>query len=263
MGLYEIGSILAVLSASRLIEWSEQVYASMLGTAGVGNGAPATANAGIDLQNVIKCLVSVQAREQAHRRTARYTVPVHDAATTYGAIIGVTTVTHVAGGDTRADQAIRGLVVVINASVPIQAIATAIAINAAGVDVTSTTYDGTDSATILATAATEVLIRGVNESNYTVDHSVAGGAGTSALSADAITCSMRVWITRKVSTGISEWVLVNDGKEYIDQRGWTERLTVNGYRRLYVEVYDCAGDGDGSSVTYAPTVYVGPALLES
>lgn len=263
MGLHETSVVLAVLSASRNISWTQQIYTAFIALSGTGSGAPAAANAGIDLQDTVKGLVAVYTREEVHRRTARYTVPIHDAATTYSVSIGGTVVNHVAGGDTRADQALRGLLVSMLASGPITTLVSAIVVNAAGVDVTSTAFDGTDSATITATSATAILIRGIAEDDYTIDKLVAGGTGTSAVVADPISCSMRIYATRNVSAGAAQWLLINDGKEFIDRRGWTERLTINGYRRLYVEIYDCAATGDGTTITYAPGVFLGPALLES
>ena len=211
---------------------------------------------------MVKCLVSVYSRETAHQRTARYSVTAHDAATTYFINISATAINHVNGGDTRADQTIRGLVTAINGSAGIQPFASALAVNAAGVDVTSTPYDGSTAQTILDTSATEVLITSVTEDGFFISTVETGGAGTSETIADPETCSLRVWATRKVSSGVAQWVLVNDGQEDIDRRGWTERLTVNGYRRLYVEVYACGRTGDGLEIKYAPGIFIGPAVLE-
>lgn len=260
MGLFETGNALAVLSASRNINWQAQPVTAVL--AGVSAGLPNSAASGIDLSDVVKALVSVYAREEVHHRSGRYTIPTHDAATSYAAVIGGTTVSYVNGADTRADQGLRGLQLAMAASGPIIALVTVTVVNAAGDDVTGTAYDNTTADTILATSAVAVLFRGLDDTTYTIDFLAVGGVGVMVCIADPLTLSLRIYATRKLTAGVSQWLLINGAQETIDHLNWTERLTVNGYRRLYVEIYNVTAAGDGATVTYQPGVFIGPAILE-
>jgi len=262
LGNFEKGNILAVLSASRSINWVEQPFSPILAAPSATSGLPSSVSSGVDMEDSVKCLVGIYVREKIHQRTVRFTVPIHDAATTYNANIAGTPISYVNGADVRADQALRGLQGLMSASVPILAVATPTVLNASGVDVTGTPFDGSDSETIAATAATTLILRGVNPANYAVDFSFVGGTGTIVVVADPVTCSVRGYVTRKVSASASEWVLVNGLQADLDARNWTERLTVNGYRRIYFEVYNVTAPGDGAAVTYAPGIFVGPAILE-
>lgn len=262
MGTFEKSAELAVLSASRNIPvWFEQTVTPQLAGSNT-SGIPSSTGSGIDMLDVVKCIFAVYVRERAHQRSARITVPVHDTATTYGATIGGTGVSYVAGGDVRADQALRGLQSALALSGPIAALTAATVINAAGDDVTSTPFDGSTADTIAATSATAILLRGATEAGYTIAFAPAGGAGTMAAVADAITCTMRIYATRKLGSGVSQWTWFDETEEDLTIKGWTDRLTVNGYRRAYVEILDVVATGDGATVTYAPGVFVGPAIAE-
>ncbi len=262
MGVYEVANQLAVLSATRQFSWTDDTPDPQLDALAAGSGLPASAAAGVDVGTAVKAAIAICVRDQIHRRSAFYTIPIHDAATTYGATIGGNAVTYVAGGDTRADQALRGLMAAINASVPIQAIATAIVVNAAGVDVSTTPYDDSTDATTLATAAVTIVVRGVTEADYAIDQSVAGGGGTIACVADALGCDFIVYASRKVLSGTSEWTEVTAAVT-LDQFGWTDPdMLVNAYGRVYVRIFDIEGTGDGATITYAPTVLIGAGVLE-
>ena len=262
MGDFEIGNELAILSASRNTSARvEQTYAAV--TVAVGsNGLPASAGAGTNMLNVVKCLISVKIREQVDKRSYRYTIPIHDATTTYNSIIAGTTVGYSAGGDVRADQAIRGLSTAINADVTANLVVISIPVNAAGADVSSIPFDGSTTETILATSATDVLVRGLAEADYTIDQSTVGGTGTSATVADAVSASIRLFNTEKLSSGTAEWAKINGGDVVLDLYGFQERLTVNGYARIYIQVHTITAAGDGATLTYAPSVFITPLVKE-
>ena len=262
MGQFSTGNELAILSASRNTQARIQQVMTPVTVAVGTNGLPDSVGSGSDMLNVVKTLVSVQVREQVARRSFRYTIPIHDAATTYNAIVAATTVAYVNGGDVRADQAIRGLSTAINADVVVNLVIVAIPVNAAGQDVTGIPFDGTDTATIAATAATAVLSRGLAEADYTINHSTTGGTGTSAVVADAIAMAIRLFLTEKLASGTAEWARVNGSDDTLTTFGYQERFTVNGYRRIYVHVTNIAAAGDGATVTYAPGIFITPLTLE-
>lgn len=262
MGDFETGNDLAILSASRNTSARvQQTYTAV--TVAVGsNGLPASAGSGTNMLNVVKTLASVKIREQVNKRSYRYTIPIHDATTTYNSIIGPTTVGYSNGADVRADQAIRGLSAAINADVTANLVVLAIPVNAAGEDVSAIPFDGSTTATILATSATDVLVRGKAEADYTIDQSTVGGAGTSATVADAVAADIRIFLTEKLSSGTAEWAKVNGGDVTLDLYGFQERFTVNGFARIYIQIHTITAAGDGASVTYAPSIFITPLVKE-
>lgn len=236
-------NIEAILSVGRTPEWQKQTSFT---------GAPSSAISGIWLDNTVVTLVTVDLRETLAKRTARVTMATLDTGATYTVTIAGSACQKATPTD--EDDLLTGLRDAINAGV--SATVTAVALDASGVDVS-----------ISSAAAKSVLIRGVAEADYAIAIS-ATGTGALACVADAASASVRLFGTIRGSakdastTAPSGWRMINGASGItVDYRGWLERFQAPGLDRLYVELYDIAGHGsDGGTVTYAPTVHVGPAV---
>jgi len=236
MGKFEKANDLAILAGARRPQWAQQV---------AYDGAPSSASSGVYMEDAISSVLSVEMREEAHRRTARVTVSVVDLAADYTVTINGTACTAL-GPFVDAEQIITDLVMAINAS------AEAPVVTASAVDTDDDTIDDT------------VKIVGDIELHFTIDIS-ATGTGVLACVADPDTAGLRIFATYRKSGSSSApaaWTLVYDQDFPLDYRGFSERPTVAAVDRLYAELYDVDGTGDGASVTYAPTVMHGPCVTE-
>lgn len=249
--IFERANQLAILSSGRSPQWVAHAHTPATVAATTG-GAPSTAAAGVPLSDTasgtaVKTLVGLSPRKAAHRRQAVVTL-TYDAATTYTVTVGGNAVATAANTD--AATTLTDLADDLNASAPVAALVTATATDADG--------DGTiDSVTIVGDA----------EVDWSIDATVAGGAGTVTVVADPATLTVRVWLygANDALTGHPGWQLANNGGlSSIDRRGYVERFDTAGIGRLFLEVHAItAVGGDGASVTYSPTLAVGPCLLET
>lgn len=237
MGTFEKANDLAILSGGRKPAWEEETSYT---------GAPTSTTSGVYLDNTLHAIVAVTLREEAHRRTARLTLDVVDLTAVYTVTIDGNAVAYDAGagGAANAEDIIQGIAAAIVASGPASAIVTASA--------EDEDDDSTDET---------VLLVGVAEADYTLDIA-ATGTGELAAVADPMTGALRGWIKAREASAPAAWLLAYDADYTITRRGFMERFDVGGLERLYVEVYDLAGTGDGVDVTYAAKVEIGPCVIE-
>ena len=237
MGKFEKANLLAILAGGRRPQWEEQASYS---------GAPNSVSDGNSMEDAILSMLSVEMREEAHRRTARVTVSTLDLAANYTVTINGTA--HTENGPF-ADRAeiINDLVAAINAG------AQAGVVTASAVDEDSG-IAGVDT----------VKIVGDVEADFTITMS-ATGTGVLAVVADPTTAGMRLWAKfRSAGSSVAPaaWTMIYDQDFTLDIRGFNESFRVAGLDRLYAELYSVDGAGDGASVTYAPTVTHGPCVTE-
>jgi hypothetical protein len=237
MGAFEKANDLAILSGGRKPAWEEETAYT---------GAPSSTTSGVYLDNTLHALVAVTLRETAHRRTARLTITTADLTANYVVTIDGVAVTYdaAAGGAANAEDIIQGIAAAIVASGPASAIVTASAVD--------DDDDSTDDT---------VLLVGAAEADYTLDIA-ATGTGELAAVADPMSGALRAWIKGRSANAPAAWLLAYDAEYTITRRGFVERFDVGGLERLYVELYDLAGTGDGGDVTYAAKVEIGPCVIE-
>ena len=191
--------------------------------------------------------VAVAMRESVHRRTFRVTIPVFDAASTYTVTVGGVG----SGGAIQATIALllAELVTDINA--------------AAGGTVTAIADPDAP--------LTTVLVTGDAEADYTIGVSRAGGAGTILATADPTAAVLRAYTTlggtMEDSSAVPvDWRLVPGFEYTVDYRGYDDTFAPAGRSRFYAELDDLVGTGDvagaGGTITYAPTVLIGPCVVE-
>lgn len=211
---------------------------------------PSAANSGVYLDQAVRALVHVSLREQAHRRTARLTIPSATLTGTYTVTVQGTAVAYnaTAGAPANLQALVDAIAAAIVANGTVAAIATATAVAASGVGSRDT-----------------VLLRGVGELDYGIDFTHSAAA-TVACAADLARAEMRLWWfagARAGSTPPQVWA--SSGERWdIGARGHLQRLDVAGLDRLHVQLSDRRGhSGDGSIVTFAaPGIHIGPCLDE-
>jgi len=239
--LYTTATELAILLAGRTPVWEAQADSAV---------PPSAANSGVYLESAVRALVHVSLREQAHRRTARLTIPVVDLTCVYTVRIDGTAVAYdaTAGGAVDLEDIVDGIAAAITADGTVNQIVTATAVDESG-----------------AAARDTVLIRGIGEADFGIDFTESDAA-TLACIADPCGAEMRLWWfmgARPGSTPPQVWAW--SGELYqLDRRGRVVRLDVAGMDRLHVQLASRIGhSGDGSMVTFAtPTTSIGPALSE-
>ncbi len=252
MGLNETANLLAVLAGARRPVWTPP---GDNGNDTTGyTGAPQVAGAGVEIldnasdsRGVLAVGVYVAMREDVHRRTFRITIPVFDAASTY-------TVTINGAATSGASQAtITLLLAELVTDINTAAAATITAI--ADPDAPTTT----------------VLVTGDAEADYTIGVSVAAGTGTILATADPTSATIRAFTTLAgtMSDGSAlptNWCLVPEFEYTADYRGYRDTFQPPGCGRFYVELDDLTGTGDvagaSGTITYAPTVLIGPCVVE-
>lgn len=247
MGKFETGNELAILSAGRVPSWVEQ--SPYEGTAAFA-GAPASAASGVPMNDAVVAVIAVEMRQTAHYRTARVTVTTVDlAATTYTVTINGTA-HNVAPAFADRAEIISDLVTAINGG-------------AQAALVTASSADEDDS----ITGNDTLLIVGDVEADFTIGVSVAGGTGVLACKADPSSGTLRVWVKAEGSdvtepTRPTAWLHPYGAEYTLNQRGYVERWPVAGLERVYVELDDLTCAGDTGTVTYQPTVKIGPCVTE-
>lgn len=248
MGLFEDLNRAGLLAIGLMPEWVDIASADYL-------TPPDAADSGVYLQNSPRVLISVDVRDQVHRRTARVVVGTADLTTT------VYTVT------------INGTAVAYDASASLPADATALVAGIAA----ALEADGTVGPLVVATAdpdapTTTILIRGASATDYSIAVSVVGGTGTLSCNADAVSCTVHAYLTaggivKTGSTGSAgRWKRPAEGVwTGVAYRGVCERLDCGGYDRIAIELTSIAGHAsDGGTVTFnIARVMVGPAVLEA
>jgi hypothetical protein len=246
MGLWDTVNLLGMLLVGREPEWVEQAATT---------GAPTSANDGVPLQDSPVAFLSVAMREEVIHRIARVTVSVLDLTDTYTVTIDGNNVDFdaLAGGAVDLEDVIEGIRDAINADPVVSLI-----VVAEGVDADGDTFLDT------------VKITGLAEPDYTIDISTAGG-GALACAADATDADLRVWgwpggaRRDQATTAPNGWKqIAGETFASLDYRGCYLRLErpVAGFTRLYVELFNVAGAGDGPTVTYDPTAHVGYSVQE-
>ena len=208
-------------------------------------GAATLANA-VSLQNAVKTLLHIALRADVSKRTVEATI-TYDGSTTYTVTIDGNSVATV--GNTDAPTTLSDMADDINADGTVGLLVVDTAIDADG--------DGT---------LDTLQIVGIAEEHYSYDVSVSGGSGTITGTADPSQANARVYLNgRGNGTVPTPFVLAYDGTfDSIDYRGLLERFDTAGCNYVYVELYSVDGTSDGASITYTPTVSVGPcsALAE-
>ena len=237
MGKPETANLLAILAAGRQPQWVAQATVT---------GAPSSAGSGNHLENGLLGMVDVKMRAEVHRRTALVTVDVVDLTGTYTVEINGNAVVYDAAADGAANlqDVLDGIAAEIMADVVVNLL-----VSATVTDEDEDTFDDT------------VKIVGLAEADYTVDFSTTG-TGELAVEADASTASVRFYVTYGGTNAPDGW-RHPEGEEYdLTFRGLYKRVDTAGLDRLYVEVFDVVGTGDGVDVTYAPSVSLGPCVVE-
>ncbi len=249
--LYELTNLLGVLQVGRAPQWSEQVDEA---AEPAYDGAPATSDSGVDLQNAVQAMVCVNLRREAHRRTCIVTPGTFDAATTY-------TITVSGTGITATGASLSALLTALVAAVVANGTVNAL--------VTATVYDDDGDGT-----NDSVKIVGKAEADYGIGVSATSGTGTIAVTADPSTAALRLWgvgagPNAPGRTGTSSgdpgvWAYVSAQTYALAYRGFLERFAVAGMERLYVELASVAGPAsDTGSPTYTPHVWIGPCVQET
>ncbi len=249
--MYERANLLAILSVGDTPEWHEQVDG---GGDAEYDGPPDNSAAGVDLDGAVKTLVFVQLRREVHRRTVYIRPGTFDAATTYTAIIGGTSV-----GSTGASLALllADIASDINANGTTSLLVSATVVDTDGDDVNDA-----------------VRLVGLAEADYSIDVSVAAGTGTITAEADPSSCTARLYATGAgpnapgrlpvdpESNDPGVWLYINGQLYTVGYRGLAERFDTPGLGRLYVELDSVAGHAsDGASlVSYTPHVWIGPGV---
>ena len=234
--LYDTANRLAVLSGARVPQWETQLGHD--GTSGTDpDGYPSSAAAGVDLVNSVQALVAVEMRAAVHRRRAVVTVTTLDLTADYTVTINGTACV-ATGVHANLDGLLTEIALIINTNVPSVVTATA--------DLTA------DSVTIVSDT----------NADYTITMS-ATGTGVLAIEADPTVATLRLWAKCRSSSAPNTWIEVLDQEFALTHVGFLERFDVPGLDRIYVEVADVDGTGDGASVTYTfPTVKIGPCVAE-
>ena len=231
MGKFETANDLAILAAGRVPQWDAPSE---------WDGAPASESSGVYLVNALVAVCDVRLRTTAHRRTAVVTVSVLDLAADYtveiDAFVCVAT-----GAHADLDALLTEIAAIVNST--------------AGATVTATADLTADTVTIVGDA----------QDDFAIDIS-ATGAGVLACVADASTATVFVWALYKEGNDNTPegWRHPFDAEYAIDWSGYSDRFTVGGLDRLYLEVRALAGfAGDGGSVTLNdPVVRIGPCVTE-
>jgi len=244
--LYETVNILSVLLGARRPQWVTQAAYT---------GIPAAPSAGVSLENSPRAQVVVDLREEAHRRSARITVPVADLLVgIYRVIVDGNTVDYDASVELPADAAalVQGVADGIAASAPANTIVTATAVDSTGAGGPVDT----------------ILLRGIAEPDYSISLAVVGGTGELAGIADAATAQAIAWFAARPPNAPGTWRRANGATYNVDTRGFVERFDTAGLDRIYIELRVVAGDaGDGATppsvLTLAPVVTLGPSVLET
>lgn len=247
MGLYEDINRAGLLSIGLIPEWVDISSAEYL-------APPDSDDAGVYLQNSPRVNLSVDLREEVHRRTARVVVGTADLTTT------VYTVT------------INGTAVAYDASSALPANATALVAGIAA----ALEANGTVGPLVVATAdpaapTTTILIKGVSSADFSIAIGVAGGTGTLSCNADAASCTVRIYYTaggivKTGSTGSGRWKSPASGVwTSILAYGLWDKLDCGGAARAAVTLSSITGHAsDGGSVTLnIARVMVGPSVLEA
>lgn len=236
---FETLNAAGLLAIALTPEWVDQDATSAAYT-----GAPSSASSGVYLQESPRCLIYVALRESVAQRTARVTV-TFDAASTY-----VVTVNGVASAGATGASLAALLADLVTKSTAL-----------AGVTAIADPDDPLDT----------VRLTGDAEADFSIDVSVAGGAGTIACTADASSCEVRAFFTpggivKDGSTGNENgWVVPPNSSWTLTYRGLMERADCAGFGRGYLEIHTIAGHAsDGASVTLTvQRVMIGPAVLEA
>jgi hypothetical protein len=255
MGRFEISNTLNLLAAGRRPLWSEEKRLDDDGVTWLDDYAniPDGESMGVAMGDVLRCAVRVGLRERASRRQATLTIPTFDAASTYTVTVDGTA--HVNVTPATRNEALTELATAINAG-------------AAASAVTAYTYD--DDGEVSDTAATSLVILSDAELGFTLDFTSSGGSPVIAAVADPDSATVEIWACwagtaasgSQNSAPAALWALVNGQTYAIDERGFIERFEVSGIDRLYVRVTDMDHTGDGTMVTYAATVHLGPCQTE-
>jgi len=254
---FQLANTLAERFAGRNPQWVEQAAFT---------GAPATAAAGVALQDSVVTLLVVALRSEVHRRIADVTMGVLNAAATYTVTVAGAAINFV----TPATEDI--LLIGLRDAV----LADAVVGGAAGASqiVTAQCLDSlgaiTDGVVAGGTAAETLQVIGTVNADWNIDIS-ATLTGTLACVADAKTATLDLYEYPKDSTLLNStvdppdaWTYINGATLSLDYRGVTERMETGGMARCCAEASSVAGVGDGATVTHrVHGAWFGPCVKES
>lgn len=230
-GLFEGANELAILSVGRNPSWVTQAAFT---------GRPASASAGAHTQEAVRTLIEVNLREDPHHRTARVTVTTLDLTATYTVTVDGVACAYNAGGAGAADlgDVLDGIAAAINA--------------AAVSDIVEAEVDDET-----------VVVTGLGGDHWSVAIA-ATGTGVLACETDYALGRAQVWLLPAGASPSTTWRAPRDGLMDVETTGLSERLDTAGFDRVYVELLDLAGLGDGATVTFAdPVVRLGPCINET
>lgn len=239
MGIYEDSVRLSFLAAGDNPAWEQQTDFT---------GLPEDDNDGVYLSGALRTLCVVRLRQYLHFRRSQVTITTLDLTSVYRITIDGNNTNYDAGGAGAAtlQDVLDGIAAAINANGSVNTIVLA--------ETGDLDADGVDDC---------VGIRGLTDANYTVAFTVVSGSAVMAVAADPRTATLRIYGQLKgpSNTRPPGWTLIADAIVSVDRYGWSEMLNTAGYDRLYLELADVAGAGDGGTVTYLGSVYVGPSVV--
>ena len=243
MGAFDEANRLAIQYGCGHPLWSEQTtYA----------GAPNTVGDGVSMGGSPAYLLCIDLRENVAYRTLRISVSDLDDTADYTVELNATPVTYNAiGGDTEEDI-LAGILALIVASGPLNALVLG-AVTGTGGDALLT-------------------LTGKAEADYSLDDLSATAAGELTCVADPTSLDFRVWAnlaqgdtSASAAAKAPRWRLVNGAGGTLDYRGMVDQPLCGGVSNIYVELYSVTGAGDaagaGGVITYAPTILIAPAQV--
>lgn len=251
---FDLASDLGVLQIVRDPSGQEHVYSSTISVS-VAAARPAAITEGADLIDSASAWVAIGVRENVAYRTARLTIPTVDSGgETFTVTIDGNAVDYVDAGSQGLNALVTAIAAAINADGTVGGIVEATAVEAA------------KDAPSLFSLNDSVRIRGIGESDFSVDFATDGSSVVLA-TADAISASADVFVYRKAAPNTAanqRWRKV-PGTLAIDSDGYAETWNVGPVARMYIRLFGLALLGtDGSGVVArVPDIDIAPGILES
>jgi hypothetical protein len=214
-------------------------------------GAPASAAAGVSIEDAIVTMIDICPRFEVHNHSSRVLITAYDLTlTTYTVTIDGTAVAYDASAELPATSAelLNGIAQEINdnATANLVVLATVEDLDADGV-------------------AESIVLRNITgEANtHTTAVSTAGGSGVLSFAEDAISMEARIYLLPENNSLVRlPWRLVNSAEYVITYRGFCERFETSGNVRAYVEIHTITGPVSPVP-SFAFKTAIGPCAVES